>query len=128
VLTGDQRYRTAAVRAASFSLGANPLNTSFATGLGANPARFPLIGDSIKAGLPVWPGTFQYGIHDLAFGTDDDWVDEFVLRPAGVQPGAGEMPLLWSWFDIGSLPMMNEFTFSEGHAVALWTLGVLAAT
>lgn len=128
VLTGDDRYRTAMVRAASFSLGANPLNTSFATGLGANPARYPLVGDSIKQGLPVWPGTFQYGIHDLSFSPDDDWVDEFVLAPAGVEPPAGEVPLLWSWYDAGTLPMMNEFTVTQSHAVALWTLGVLAAT
>lgn len=128
VLTGDQRYRTAMVRAASFSLGANPLNTSFATGLGTNPARFPLIGDSIEQGIPVWPGTFQYGIHDLRVSSDDDWVDEFVLAPAGVQPDAADTPLLWSWYDLGTLPMMNEFTFSQSHAVALWTLGVLAAT
>ena len=109
-------------------LGANPLNTSFATGLGTNPARFPLIGDSIEQGLPVWPGTFQYGIHDLRVSSDDDWVDEFVLAPAGVQPDAADTPLLWSWYDLGTLPMMNEFTFSQSHAVALWTLGVLAAT
>ena len=128
VVTGDVRYRTAMVRAASFSLGGNPLDTSFATGLGANPARFALIGDSIKGGLPVWPGTFQYGIHDLSFSADDDWVEEFVLGPAGVEPAAADVPLLQRWFDVGTLPMMNEFTFSESHAVALWTLGVLGAT
>ncbi|MFM2071683.1 MAG: hypothetical protein RLZZ623_1946 [Actinomycetota bacterium] len=128
VMTGDAKYRTAMVRAASFSLGANPLDTSFATGLGANPTRFPLISDSIKVGLPVWPGTFVYGIHDLAFDTGDDWVEQYVLTPAGVQPSPPDAPLLWSWFDVGTLPMMNEFTFSDGHAAALWTLGVLAAT
>ncbi|MFT3852360.1 MAG: glycoside hydrolase family 9 protein [Ilumatobacteraceae bacterium] len=128
VLTGDERYRTAAVQSASFSLGGNPLNTSFATGLGTNPTRHPLIVDAQHGALPVWPGTFVYGIDDLGLSADDDWVDTSFLKPAGLTPPANAVPLLWSWYDVGPFPMMNEFTVQQSHAVALWTLGVLAAT
>jgi endoglucanase len=128
LLSGEVRYRTAMVRGAAFALGSNPLNTSFVTGIGAQPARYPLIVDSLHGGLPVWPGTFVFGIHDLSFSASDDWVEEYVLEPAGTTPPAPEVPLLWSWYDVGPVPMMNEFTVSGAHAPALWTLGVLAAT
>ena len=128
VVTGDERYRTAMVRSASFSLGGNPLNTSFATGLGANTPRYPLIVDAIHAGLPVWPGTFEFGVHDLRLTPDDDWVETDVLEPLGSYPAALDVPVLWSWYDMSPLAMMNEFTVTQSHAAALWTLGVLAAT
>ena len=128
VITGDERYRTAVVRGASFSLGGNPLNTVFATGLGATSVRAPLILDVKVGGLPVWPGTFVYGIHDLGFDGSDDWVENDVLIPDGVEPHPLDVPLLQSWYDHSSLPMMNEFTFYQSHAPTLWTMGVLAAT
>lgn len=128
VVTGDERYREAMVRSASFSLGGNPLGISFFTGIGEQPVRHPLIVDSISSGLPVWPGTSVYGIHDLGFATGDDWVEEFRLGPAGVEPMPADTPLLFDFYDVGTLPMMNEFTYGRNHAVALWTLGVLAAT
>ena len=127
VLTGDERYRTAAVQAASFSLGNNPLGQSFVTGLGANPPRFPMIVDSVNGGQPSCPGTAEFGIHDLTFSTDDDWVNG-LLRPAGTVPDAAKVPTLWSWYDMSSLPMMNEFTVHRSDGAALWTFGVLAGS
>lgn len=128
VLTGDIRYRTAAVQSAAFALGDNPTDTSFATGLGINPVRHPLIVDAARGALPVWQGTFVYGIDDLGFDQSDDWVDKYFLTPAGLTPAATDVPLLHSFYDVGPFPMMNEFTVHQSHAVALWTLGVLAAT
>ncbi|MFN6121684.1 MAG: cellulase N-terminal Ig-like domain-containing protein [Actinomycetes bacterium] len=128
VLTEDARYREAMVRSASFSLGGNPLGISFFTGLGEEPVRHPLIIDAIASGLPVWPGTSVYGIHDLNFSDGDDWLEEFRLGPAGVEPAPSDTPLLFDFYDVGTLPMMNEFTYGRNHTVALWTMGVLAAT
>ncbi len=127
VLTGDERYRTAAVQAASFSLGNNPLGQSFVTGLGANPPRFPLLVDSVNGGQPIFPGTAEFGIHDLTFSTDDDWVNG-LLQAAGTVPDPGKVPTLWSWYDMSSLPMMNEFTVHRSDGAALWTFGVLAGS
>ena len=128
VLTGDVRYRTGAVRSASFSLGGNPLNTSFATGLGVTNPRYPLIVDAVSGGVPVWPGTFVYGVHDLRDRSDEEWVADDILRPAGAYPDPLQVPVLWSWYDMSPIAMMNEFTVAQSHAVALWTFGVLAAT
>jgi endoglucanase len=128
VLTGNPDYRTAMVRAASFSLGGNQFNTSFATGLGSDAARWPLLVDTRHSGLAVAPGLFQYGPHNLAADDGDDWIDDFYLGPSGATPATWELPLLWSWFDVGLFPQMNEFTYTQGHATALWTFGVLAAT
>jgi len=127
VLTGDERYRTAAEQAASFSLGNNPLGQSFVTGLGANPPRFPTIVDSVNGGQPVAPGTAEFGIHDLTFSTDDDWVNG-LLASLRTVPDAASVPTLWSWYDTSALPMMNEFTVHRSDGAALWTFGVLAGS
>jgi endoglucanase len=127
-VSGDARYRTAAVRNASFSLGGNPLDTSFVVGLGAHSARYPLILDARHSGLPVWPGTVLYGIHDLGFSDVDDWVDRYYLTPWGTTPTAADTPLMWSWYDAGGFPMMNEFTVGQSLTAAVWTFGMLAAT
>ncbi len=128
VVSGDTRYRTAAVRNASFSLGGNPLDTSFVVGLGEHSARYPLILDAQHSGLPVWPGTVLYGIHDLTFSDVDDWVDTYYLTPWGTTPPPANTPLLWSWYDAGGFPMMNEFTVGQSLTAAVWTFGMLAAT
>ena len=128
VLTGDPAYRSAMVGGASYSLGGNPLDTVFATGLGTVPARFPLVVDARHAGIEVSPGLFQYGAHDLSYDGGDDWVEEFFLDPTGTTPSAADVPLLWSWYDVGLFPQMNEFTYQQGHGNAIWTFGVLAAT
>jgi hypothetical protein len=125
VLTGDERYRTAMVRASSFTLGANPLNQSFVTGVGANPPRYPLVVDAVNGGEPVAPGLVEFGIHDLGYLSTDTWVDH-VLANARTTPSAHDVPLLWSWYDVSSIPMMNEFIVHDTTASALWTFGVLA--
>ena len=126
-VTGDEAYRAATVRATSFSLGANPLGVSFATGLGTTNVRNPLMVD-VRRGLQPAPGTFVYGIHDLAFGPGDDWFPRYFLEPAGIEPSPEEFPLLRSFYDLGVFPAMSEFTVYQSHASALWTLGALAAT
>jgi endoglucanase len=127
-LTGDQRYRAAAVRSASVALGANPQNRSLVTGVGTEPVRNPQINDTKFGGLPVWPGTPVYGRHQLNATADDSWVVDDVLTPAGAAPPPGELPYMWQWYDVDSVALFNEFTVHQSHAEALWTFGVLAAT
>lgn len=126
VLTGDERYRTAAVMGASFGLGANPLNTSFCTGLGERPVLSPLTVDVSNGGLPVWPGTCVFGVFDLSSDESAAWYETDYLDPAGTTPRANEVPLLWSWYDTSVFAGMNEYTYGHSHATALWVLGVLA--
>ncbi len=127
-LTGDERYRAAAVRSASAALGANPMNRSMLTGIGSEPVRNPQINDSKFGGIPVWPGTPIYGNHQLNSLDDDSWVINDVLEPAGVSPAPDQQPYLWQWYDVDSVALFNEFTVHQSQAEALWTFGVLAAT
>ncbi len=126
LLSGDAVYREAVVDAAGFTLGANPLNQVFNTGIGQNPVRHPLIIDVNHGGLPVWPGTPMYGTHQL--GPDDGWVQEWVLGPAGADPLPDELPYLHQWFDLGTVAFYNEFTVHQSHAEALLAFGFLAGT
>lgn len=126
-LTGDGRYRAAGLRSAAVSLGANPLNTVYLTGVGRNPARSPLIVDVLNGGLPVWSGTPVYGNHRLNELGDEHWIDQYVLAPAGVWPSAEEVPYLWQWFDVADVAMFNEYTVFQSHAEAIYTYTLLAA-
>lgn len=125
-LTGDTRFCRAAMRSATFSLGANPLDTVFLTGVGMRNVRQPLIVDNINGAVPVWPGTPVYGLHQLNEVSDESWVTEYQLRPAGTSPDPDAVPYLQSWWDLSSVPMMNEFTVHQSHAAALYAYGSLA--
>jgi endoglucanase len=125
-VTDDQRLCSAAIRSASFSLGANPLDTVFLTGIGQQNVRYPLIVDSFSGGLPAWPGTPVYGLHALNEVGDESWVAEYQLRPGGANPDPETVPFLQSYWDVSSVPMMNEFTVHQSHAAALYTFGSLA--
>jgi endoglucanase len=126
-LTSEDRFCAAAQRSATFSLGANPLDTVFLTGVGTQNVQHPLIVDNINGGIPVWPGTPVYGLHELNVAGDETWVAEFQLRPAGAQPDPESVPFLQKWYDVNTVPMMNEFTVHQSHAIALYAYGSLAA-
>lgn len=125
-LTGDVAYREAAERAAAVSLGANTTNTSFVTGVGAEPVRHPLIVDVQNGALDVWPGTPVYGHHLLERNPGEEWVEEFLLGPTGMDPLPTEQPYLWQWVDSPAIPMFNEFTVFQSHGQAIHTFGLLA--
>jgi endoglucanase len=126
-LTGEARYCRAAQRSSTFSLGANPLDTVFLTGLGERNVEHPLIVDNINGGVPVWPGTPVYGMHQLNDTGDETWVAQYQLRPAGSTPDPEGVPYLQKWWDVSSVPMFNEFTVHQSHTAALYAYGSLAA-
>ena len=127
-LTGDRAYRDAIANSAGVSLGANPLNQSYVTGVGSDAPDHPLIIDFYNGGLPVWAGTPVYGNHQLNTINNDQWAIDFVLDPAGVWPEAQVLPYLWQWYDIDGLAFFNEFTMHQSHGPALLAYGTLAAT
>ena len=51
---------------------------------------------------------------------------EYQLRPGGANPDPESVPFLQSYWDVSSVPMMNEFTVHQSHAAALYTFGSLA--
>jgi endoglucanase len=125
-LSDDQRFCEATLRSATFSLGANPTDTVFLTGIGRQNIEHPLVVDNIYGGLPVWPGTPVYGLHKLNDVSDDSWVSQYYLSPSGASPDPNGVPYMQSFYDVGSLPMFNEFTVHQSHAVALYAYGTLA--
>lgn len=127
LLSGDPKYREAVVGAVGASLGANPLNQVFSTGIGQNPVRHPLIIDVKHGDLPVWPGTPVFGPHE-SLNDDQAWVADWLLKPAGADPGPRQLPYLHRWFDVGNVAFYNEFTIHQSHAEALLAYGFLAGT
>ncbi len=128
ILTEDEAYRQAAVRSAQVALGANPQNRALMTGVGQEPVRHPQISDVKHGGIAPWPGVPVYGRHLLNARSDDSWVTEHILLPAGASPDPTELPYMWQWYDVSMVAMFNEFTLHQGLTDALWTFGVLAAT
>ena len=128
VLFGDQKYWVQAARNGSYSLGANPLNTSFITGLGQINPRHPLVVDQGSGGLPVWPGIPVYGTHKVTEGKPGEgWFPQYFLAPAGTTPSVNDTPALWSWYDLPVFAAQNEYTLYQSHAAALFAFGALAA-
>ena len=128
LVTGEPRYREAALRSAGVALGANPQNRSMITGVGHEPVRHAQINDVKHGGLPLWAGTPVFGRHDLGWSTDLDWVTDVVLTPAGADPDPRTLPYLWQWFDVSNVAVFNEFTVHQSHSEALLTFATLAAT
>jgi endoglucanase len=128
MLVGDQRYWAQAARSGGYSLGANPLNTSFVTGLGQNNPKHPLVVDQRDGGLPVWPGIPVYGTQKVTEGKQgESWFPQYYLGPAGTKPSSNDTPLLWSWYDLPVFAAHNEYTLHQSHAAALFAFGSLAA-
>ena len=128
VLSGDERYRNAAVRSASVTLGSNPMGRSMLTGVGLDPVRHPQINDVKNGGIPAWPGTPVYGFHLLNSLADEQWVVDDLLGPAGASPAPTDLPYLWQWYDVDSIALYNEFTVHQSHGEALFAFALLAAT
>ena len=73
-LTGKDEYLRAALAAAQFSSGANPMNMTFTTGVGHDYPHQPLHVDSQHAGIDLPEGITVYGMSDLAVQSDSvDW-------------------------------------------------------
>ena len=63
-MTGDERYRTAALLNLDVQLGANPLAQSFITGLGHRPPKDPLSEWSLHDDvIPPVPGIPVFGVY-----------------------------------------------------------------
>lgn len=123
-LTENPEFLNAATRAASSAVGANPLGVSYITGVGSNPAQYPLIVDSVNGAQPVWPGTPVFGNHTI--GEDSDWLFQFRLSPLGVSDDPQTLPYEYQWQDV-HLPQFTEFTVHQSHGPTLYTFGSLHA-
>lgn len=125
VLSGDARYRNGAIAASQFSLGANPDNLTYTTGLGLNNPQHPLILDARVQGQAPPPGIPLYGPLD-AQRFPDYWQWDR-LRPVTF-PDVSQWPTTEAYFDVFLFPAVTEFTIMQSMAPATYTWGYLAAT
>ncbi len=123
-LTGEARYLAGALRAAQFSVGANPMNHTLTTGLGHAWPLAPLHVDSKKVGLPTPRGITVYGNTDLK--RSPQWVKQWNLNPFLV-PDWRQWPSAEAYIDLGNWPEVNEYTVHQSIGPAAYYWGFLAA-
>ncbi|MEO1592079.1 MAG: glycoside hydrolase family 9 protein [Cyanobacteria bacterium J06632_22] len=123
-LTQEEHYLSQALTATQYSIGANPENLVYTTGLGQRSIQNPLIIDQRMRGLTPPPGITVYGPLDVAtYG--DYWVLD-MLSPV-TTPSPYEWPTAEGYFDTYLNPAMTEFTVMESMHDAAYTWGYLAA-
>jgi len=123
-LTQDEKYLKTALRAGQFSVGANPLNMTFTTGVGHRSPQHPLVLDQRILGQPPAPGITVYGPIDLAFFGDEWAAGEIASQ---VYPDVYGWPATEAYFDMYLFPAIAEFTIHETMAPLAYAWGYFAA-
>lgn len=125
LLTGDSRYLAAVELSLQSTLGANPLNVSYTTGLGGTPVRHPYFQDAMISGQQAPEGYTLLGPLDLSYLGEErsGFVDRY--RPF-CYPDIRGWPVMETFLDIFWLPQMTEFSI-ETMAGQVYTWGFLAA-
>jgi len=125
-LTGDEKYLRAAVAAANFSAGANPVNITFTTGVGHDWPRAPLHIDSRVTGQAPPHGITVYGPMDAGadFGFNG-WVHQWHL--GDMVPPSREWPASEWYVDLYLWPAMNEYTVHQSFRPTAYYWGFLGA-
>ncbi|MBD1856806.1 MULTISPECIES: glycoside hydrolase family 9 protein [Leptolyngbya] len=123
-LSQNPKYLRSSVLATQFSLGANPDNMSYTTGVGYRTPRNPLLIDQRVRGIEPPPGITVYGPYDPVFYSKTWTIDLFkdVLFPAPM-----DWPATESYFDIFLFPMATEFTVMQSISPTAYLWGYLAA-
>ncbi len=125
-LTHKEKYLAGAVRAANFSLGANPDNMTFTTGVGQRHPENPMHFDSRWSQQPAPSGITIYGQSDPARNDKfNAWVHKFFLKK--MVPESLEWPATEAHVDDFMWPMMSEFTVWQNIAPTSYYWGYLAA-
>jgi len=117
----DPAYLSGAQEATQFTLGANPTNWCFTTGLGVNPVQHAFVIDSRLTGQPVPEGITVYGPGDPVLLAGDGMV-QTLITPYTV-PAFEHWPANEAYFDVYFVFSMNEFTIMETIAHNLYAWG-----
>ncbi len=123
-LTQDPQYLKAIVLASQYSTGANPLNLSFTTGLGARTPQHPLMIDARVANVLPPPGITLYGPIDLVSEANNWTVKLFADT---LYPKPKIWPVAESFFDLYLFPASTEFTVMQTIAPTAYIWGYLYA-
>jgi endoglucanase len=123
-LTQDPKYLQAAMLATQFSIGANPLNLTYTTGLGHRSPQNPLIADYRISGQAPPPGITVYGPLD-PIDNPDEWYIEMMKDQ--IYPAYGRWPATEMFLDVYVATAMDEFTVMQTIAPTAYTWGYFAA-
>jgi endoglucanase len=134
-LSGEKRYRDAALLAADFSLGCHPASTVFITGVGQRHVQWAMHTFSnpmaAKVGAPVketLPGIPIFGVHGYPQGFSG-WQSQLLYTYANPSDGRDNFyppckawPDLRLFADIGWAPILSEFSVASTmlHSVLLY--------
>jgi endoglucanase len=129
-LTKKPAYLAAAVQGANYSLGANPDNLSYCSGVGYNPERFPFFVDAQVCGqypdVPVGHIPYGQGNEGNAMSRGaNGWVQTWLLDFAHAKkmvPNWFEWPVNEQFVDFGRYPLHNENCFNQTTvpAACIW--------
>ena len=123
-LTGDEKSLTAALYAAQFGAGANPLNMSMTVGVGGKYPKNPLHRDHRVSNQAAPPGITVDGPHDVTH-LGDSWT----LKVLGshLYPKYSDWPTTEFYLDIYSFEPVTEFTTHMTIARNAYVLGYYSA-
>lgn len=116
-LTGEQRFLTAAVAAALYSAGANPMNMTFTTGLGHDHPRRPLHWDSMYGNQAPPPGITVAGHFSLTHNVTEN--NPYFMGPLRgwlshhLNPSAWDWPLHENYIDVHDWVAQNEYSVAQ---------------
>lgn len=129
VLTGDEQYLRAAVQAALFGAGANPMNLCMTTGVGHDYPRNPMHLDSRRSGQPPPEGITVYGSFDFLSLMDKPyWGAPFRKSlDRDCTPPGSQWPPPEGYFDVFAWPPMCEYTIMQNLGPNAYCWGYLAA-
>ena len=123
----------AMIRGVWFSVGANPMNMTYTTGVGHEWPRNAMVLDSRRTARAVPEGITVFGQVDYAYARErkNSWhmgaLDWFLVRKKAIYPDPFAWPVNESYWDIHQWPSACEFTpqGTMGQVSYMW--GYLAA-
>jgi endoglucanase len=123
-LTGDEKYLRSLILATQHGAGANPLNMSYTTGIGAKFPDYPLHIDSRMSHQPPPPGLTVFG--PLGFKEGKGQWGQSLADPF-LFPPFESWPTTEAYWDIHAYGPMNEYTVHNSIAPNAYVWGYLAA-
>jgi endoglucanase len=123
-ISNDDIYLEGAINGCQYTLGANPLNMTFTTGLGHKYPTLPLHLDSYNTGQKPPTGITVYGSFNQLDDFPDYWSNKFT--ESEIKPAISTWPPIEYYQDIGHLSsFMCEYTIQQTIAPHLYVMGFL---
>jgi len=127
-LTGERAYYAATVRGVLFSLGANPMNMTYTTGVGHVWPQNAMVLDTRRMARAVPEGITVFGQVDYADARarKSTWhlgaLDWFLVHEKAIYPDPFIWPVNESYWDIHQWPSACEFTpqGTMGNVSYMW--------